>query len=285
MPFFALAGGAAGGLRWIDAVVLGIVEGLTEYLPVSSTGHLVVASRILGVGTEGASGRALESYAICIQSGAILAVVVLYRRRIRQVAAGAIGRSSDGRRVGVALGVALGPAAVIGFLAGDAVKSLLFGVVPIALAWIAGGLLIIGTRDREWAGGGRVELEEVGVRQALVIGLAQTAALWPGISRSLVTILAALVVGCSMKAAVEFSFLLGLLTLGAATAYEGLRSGEKLIEVFGLATPALGLVVAFVAALTSVRWMVGWLQARSLDVFGWYRIGIGSAALVALSVL
>ena len=274
----------ASDLGWIEAVVLGLVEGLTEYLPVSSTGHLLVASRLLGIGGDGRTERALDTYAICIQSGAILAVLVLYRHRTAQLVRGAVGRSPGGRRILAALAVAFAPAAVTGFLAGAMVKSLLFGVVPVAVAWIAGGLFILGTRNRPWIAGDRLDLELIGVRRAAVIGLAQTVALWPGISRSLVTILAALFVGCSMKAAVEFSFLLGLVTLGAATAYEALRSGPEVIEVFGVATPALGLVVAFAAALTSIRWMVGWLEIRSLDVFGWYRVGIGAVVLLALAV-
>lgn len=270
-------------LGWIDAVMLGLVEGLTEYLPVSSTGHLLVASRLLGIGGDDRTQRALDAYAICIQSGAILAVLVLYRQRTSQLVKGALGRSPGGRHILVALAVAFAPAAVTGFLAGERVKSLLFGVVPVAVAWMAGGLFILGTRDRPWIRGGNLGLELIGVRQAAVIGLAQTVALWPGISRSLVTILAALCIGCSMKAAVEFSFLLGLVTLGAATAYEALRSGPEMIEVFGVAAPALGLVVAFAAALTSIRWMVGWLETRSLAVFGWYRLGIGAVVLLALA--
>ena len=271
------------GLGWIEAIVLGLVEGLTEYLPVSSTGHLLVASRVLGIGGDGRTERALDTYAICIQSGAILAVLVQYRRRIAQLLQGAVGRSSAGRRLLVALTVAFAPAAITAFLAGAIVKSLLFGVVPVAVAWIAGGIFIVGTRHRPWTGGGRLDLELIGVPQASIIGLAQTGALWPGISRSLVTILAALFVGCSMKAAVEFSFLLGLMTLGAATAYEAIRSGSEVVEVFGVVAPALGLIVAFVAALTSIRWMVGWLEARSLAAFGWYRIGIGTVVLLTLA--
>src|SRR3546814_6561440 len=136
-------------LGWIDAAVLVLVEGLTEYLPVSSTGHLLVASRLLGLGGDGRTERALDTYAICIQSGAILAVLVLYRHRTAQLVQGAVGRSPGGRRILVALAVAFAPAAVTGFLAGDTVKSLLFGVVPVAVAWMAGGLFILGTRDRK----------------------------------------------------------------------------------------------------------------------------------------
>lgn len=284
MPTFP-ADAASGELGWIDAVVLGLVEGLTEYLPVSSTGHLLVASRLLGVAGDATTAAALDSYAICIQSGAILAVVVLYRHRIAQLARGSAGRSAEGRRLCIALGLAVGPAALVGLVAGDVVKSVLFGVAPIAVAWIAGGVLIIGTRRRSWTRGGNVDLELVGAREGLVVGFAQAAALWPGISRSLVTILAALLVGCSMKAAVEFSFLLGLITLGAATVYEAVRRGGEMVAAFGVAAPVLGLIVAFAAATASIRWMVGWLETRSLDVFGWYRIVIGSATLVALAAM
>lgn len=279
------ADAASGGLGWIDAVVLGLVEGLTEYLPVSSTGHLLVASRILGVGGDTSRSEALNSYAICIQSGAILAVVVLYRHRIAQLARGLTGRSPEGRRLCIALGLAFVPAAVVGVFAGDVVKSLLFGVVPIAAAWIAGGGLIIQTGRRSWTRGGNVDLDLVGAREGLVIGFAQAVALWPGVSRSLVTILAALLVGCSMKAAVEFSFLLGLITLSAATVYEALGRGGEIVANLGVAAPALGLLVAFVAAMASIRWMVRWLETRSLGVFGWYRIGVGSATLVAFATM
>ena len=269
-------------LSAIHAIILGLVEGLTEFLPISSTGHLLVAERILGLGGTDAADTALDTYAICIQAGAILAVLVLYRSRIIELFQGLVGRSDEGRRLLVALFVAFLPAALVGVVAIDAIRSVLFGVAPVAAAWIVGGLFILWVTRQPWRRGGSFELEQLTVRHAFIIGLAQMVALWPGVSRSLVTIIAALAIGYSMRAAVEFSFLLGLLTLGVATVYEGLRSGDQLVATFGVATPVLGLVVAFVSAVVAVRWMVAWLQSRGLEVFGYYRVLIGVAAVIGL---
>ncbi len=269
-------------LSAIHAIILGLVEGLTEFLPISSTGHLLVAERILGLGGTDAADTALDTYAICIQAGAILAVLVLYRSRIIELFQGLVGRSDEGRRLLIALFVAFLPAALVGVVAIDSIRSVLFGVAPVAAAWIVGGLFILWVTRQPWRRGGSLELESLTVRHAFLIGLAQMAALWPGVSRSLVTIIAALAIGYSMRAAVEFSFLLGLLTLGVATVYEGLRSGDQLVATFGVATPVLGLVVAFVSAVVAVRWMVAWLQSRGLEVFGYYRVLIGVAAVIGL---
>lgn len=270
------------GLSALDAIILGLVEGFTEFLPISSTGHLLATQRILGLGGTAETDTALDTYAICIQAGAIAAVLVLYRTRIAQLARGVLGRDDDGRRLLVGVMVAFVPAAMIGVAFSDPIRSRLFGVGPVAAAWIAGGLLILWCTRRPWSRGGRLHFEALTSRHAFLIGLAQAAALWPGVSRSLVTILAALALGYSMRAAVEFSFLLGLVTLGAATAYEALRSGDQLVATYGIATPLLGLVVAFVSAVLAVRWMVTWLQSRGLEVFGWYRIAIGVVAAGAL---
>ncbi len=281
------SGATSGGLSAVSAVILGLVEGLTEYLPVSSTGHLVVTYELLGLATTPEAEQALETYAICIQAGAILAVFVLYRERVAQMADGLLGRSDDGRKVLVGVVAAFIPTAIIGLALVDDVRSLLFGVPPIATAWLVGGLAILAlTRSGILQRGGR-ELTEISLRQAILIGLAQSIALWPGVSRSLITIVAAVLVGLSLTAAVEFSFLLGLATLGAATVVTAASDGGQLIELFGWFTPLVGLVVAFIAALASVRWMVAWLQQRSLDVFGFYRIAVGLIAfgLVAAGVL
>ena len=271
-------------LSALHAIILGLVEGLTEFLPISSTGHLLVAEKLLGLGGTDAADTALDTYAICIQAGAILAVLVLYRSRIVELFQGLVGRSDEGRRLLIALFVAFLPAALVGVVAIDAIRSVLFGVAPVAAAWIAGGLFILWVTRQPWRRGGLLELEELTIRHAFLIGLAQMVALWPGVSRSLVTIIAALALGYSMRAAVEFSFLLGLLTLGVATVYEGLRSGDQLVATFGVATPVLGLVVAFVSAVVAVRWMVAWLQSRGLEVFGYYRVLIGVAAVVGLII-
>ena len=150
--------------------------------------------------------------------------------------------------------------------------------------WLAGGVALAWfARSRFAAGGGRL-LEQLTARDAALIGIAQVAALWPGVSRSLVTITAALALGYTMADAVEFSFLLGLITLGAATAYEALKDGDLIVSNFGYAAPILGLVVAFVTAVIAIRWMVTWLQRHGLGAFAWYRIGIGAIALTAVAL-
>ena len=161
------------------------------------------------------------------------------------------------------------------------IKKYLFGVGPVIGAWAVGGVLILvlvarGVINRQ---DGR-KVESLTNRDAFIIGVAQVLAMWPGTSRSLVTIVAALLLGFSMVAAIEFSFLLGVLTLGAATAYSVLKDGSLMVDTFGLLTPFIGLVVAFVAAVISVRWMVTYLQRHTLAVFGWYRIAIAAVALI-----
>lgn len=267
-----------------QAVVLGLVEGITEYLPISSTGHLLVTARILGLPEHGTAGDALKSYEIAIQSGAILAVLGLYRHRFATMIEGVTGRSEQGRRMIVALIVAFVPAAIIGLIGEKVIKDYLFGVGPVVAAWIVGGVLLLvlvrnGVLDRHE---GR-PLEGLTSRDALIIGCAQVVAMWPGTSRSMVTIVAALLIGFSMAAAIEFSFLLGVLTLGAATAYSVVKDGRLMVDTFGLITPLIGFVVALVAAWITVRWMVTYLQRHSLAIFGWYRIGVAALVLVLLA--
>jgi len=258
------------------AVLLGLVEGLTEFLPVSSTGHLTVVERLLDLRSSAA-----DAYVIVIQGGAIAAVLVLYRDRLRLVMRGFFGRSEVGRRLAIALVVAFAPAAATGFVFGDAIKDRLFGVGPVAVAWAVGGvgMLLIARR----IGGGGTSLEDLRWRQAAMIGVAQVAALWPGVSRSLVTIVAGVAVGLSLPAAVEFSFLLGFVTLGAATGFEAARQGGDILATFGVLAPAVGFVVAFAAAVASVRWMVAYLRHGSLAVFGVYRLVVAVVAAVLLA--
>lgn len=264
------------------AVILGLVEGITEYLPVSSTGHLHVTQRLLDIGETPATETAADTYAITIQAGAIFAVLLLYRRRILDVVQGLLGRSESGRRVLVALAVAFVPSAVVGFLFDDTIKEHLLDVGPIAAAWIVGALVIWFVVPRLRRGEG-TPLDEITLHQTIVIGAAQVLALWPGTSRSLVTIVAALAVGLSMAAAVEFSFLLGLLTLSAATVFDGAQHGGDLVDTFGIATPLIGLAVAFVSAVVAVRWMVDYLQRRDLRIFAVYRVGVAAVALALLA--
>jgi undecaprenyl-diphosphatase len=276
------------------AAVLGAVEGLTEYLPISSTGHLLIVSRWLGLGETAADQEAANTYAIAIQFGAILAVAGLFWQRFRDMVLGLLGRSPSGRHLLVVSLVAFLPAGVLGFLFDDAIEDRLFGPWPVIAAWVVGGLLILGLERAgliphhgEPAPADHDPVRDITVRQAAVIGLAQCAALWPGTSRSLATILGALLVGVGMTAAVEFSFILGFLTLSAATGYKLVTDGGGLVEQFGVLDPLIGLVAAFVFAVVAIKWMIRYLERNSLAIFGWYRLVVAAlaAALVAGGVV
>jgi undecaprenyl-diphosphatase len=261
------------------ATILGLVEGVTEYLPVSSTGHLILTERLLGL----PQGTSESSFAICIQAGAILAVLGLYRRRATDCVRGLIGKSPSGFALSVKLALAFAPAAVIGFLADDWIEAHLFGLWPVACAWLVGGIVILFWPVQAARGArGRRGLEELGFGAAVVIGLAQCLALMPGTSRSLATILGGIGVGLSLSAAVEFSFLLGVLTLTAATAYKALKSGSTMLDELGPGAVFLGVACAWLAAVVSVRWMVAWLERRGMAVFGWWRIALGLAVIALL---
>lgn len=270
----------AGDLSTFDSVVLGIVEGITEYLPVSSTGHLVVVQRWLGLGD--AAGRdAADTYAIAIQIGAILAVLLLYRQRIASMLRGAVGRDPDGRRVLGLLVTSFIPAAALGAAFGDAIKDELFSPGPVVIAWIIGGVFLLLWKPRT----GDATLVDMTTTNAAIVGFAQALALWPGVSRSLVTIAAALFVGLSLSAALEYSFLLGLATLSAATVFDLAKNGDQLVNDYGVARPLLGVVVAFVTAAAAVKWLVGYLGRKPLSRFGWYRIAVAAVTLALWSTL
>jgi undecaprenyl-diphosphatase len=282
----AAANDAAAGheLTAMKAALLGLVEGITEYLPISSTGHLILTERLLDVGQHHATKDAADTYTITIQAGAILAVLVLFWSRIVEMGRGLVGRDEGGRHLLVATIVAFIPAAILGVGLEKPIKDRLFGTWPVIVAWIVGGIIVLAIArplfERARHG---VPLEALTVRGAAIIGVAQCFALWPGTSRSLVTIIAALAVGLTMSAAVEFSFLLGLLTLGAATAFDALKHGRELLDTYGLRNPLIGFVVAFVAALLAVKWLVSYLQRHGIAIFGWYRIGIAVLAIVLLA--
>ncbi len=285
------------GMTYLQASVLGLVEGLTEYLPVSSTGHLVIAERLMGInsdeGTDPASPRkeAADAYAICIQAGAIVAVLGLYFRRVKQMFLGFVGKDPAGLRLAVNLIAAFLPAAILGLLFHRIIKEYLFGPWPIVIAWLAGGvgILIMTRRSGSLSQGARntKTLTDLNIRMALIIGLAQCLAMWPGVSRSLATILGGLLVGLPTAVAVEFSFLLGVITLGAATTFDALKHGSEMLASFDALSLLLGLVVAFGAAVASVKWMVTYLNHHGLEVFGYYRIGIAILAtgLILIGVL
>jgi undecaprenyl-diphosphatase len=275
-----------------QAMVLGVVEGLTEYLPVSSTGHLLMAERLMGIGDAGAASQeearrtkeATDAFTICIQAGAIIAVLGLYFGRVRQMLRGLAGRDPNGSRLLVNVAAGFLPAAVIGLLFNKAIKNYLFGPWPVVAAWFVGGLAILavswGRRRKDPVTRGGLLLDDMTWRMALCIGIAQCVAMWPGVSRSLVTIVGGLLTGLSLAAAVEYSFLLGVVTLGAATAYDALKQGQLMLQTFDTAPIAVGLVFAFIAAVVSVKWMVGYLNRHGLAVFGYYRVAIALAAFL-----
>ena len=270
-------------LSVLQAIILGLVEGLTEYLPVSSTGHLLVTNELLGLNETAASEAAIETYAICIQVGAIIAVLFLYQERIRQMIDGLLGRSEEGRRILIAVIIAFTFTAIIGLSLQDIIRDRFFGVGPIAGAWLVGGIGILILSRTGWFDRTTKELGSLTWQNAVVIGLIQAIAIWPGVSRSMITIIGAVLIGLSLRAAVEFSFLLGLITLTAATALEGLQGGAELIDTFGITTPLIGLVVAFASAMGAVKWMVSWLNDKGFEVFGWYRVAIGILAFILLA--
>jgi undecaprenyl-diphosphatase len=260
------------------AAILGIVEGITEYLPVSSTGHLILASRLLGLKGDGA-----DAFDVVIQLGAILAVVVHYRRLLWERTTGLVTMKKDSVSLLVALLLGFVPTAVVGLLLRKKIKALLFGPGPVAIALIAGGILMIVvelalSRRRTKPLDG---LEHVTPLRAFLIGVGQCFSMWPGSSRSMCTIVTGQLIGLSTATAAEFSFLLGLPTLGAATIYEAYKSREALAGI-GTLNVLIGLVVSFVVAWAVVAGFLAYLKKRGLMPFGVYRIVIGAIVFLVL---
>jgi len=276
-----------------QALILGIIEGITEYLPISSTGHLVVAQKLMGVGAEHTPGAkaAADAFAICIQGGAILAVLGLYLPRVLKMIRGVLGRDEEGFRLAMSILIGFLPAAVLGLLLNDWIEAHLFSLWPIIFAWIVGGVAILGTawwrRGHPAPGGGR-ELLEMTWKMALIIGFLQCLAMWPGTSRSLMTIVGGILMGLTVRAAVGYSFLLGVLTLTAATVkkavwkvdavaeYDQWLGGARLMwDSYGAVPTTIGLAAAAISAAIAVKWLVSYLQNHGLSIFGWYRIAVG----------
>ena len=262
-----------------QALILGLVEGLTEYLPVSSTGHLLLAQRLMGIDSSTAS----DAFAICIQAGAILAVLGIYRQRVAQMVMGAVGRNEAGQRLLINLLSAFVPAAVLGLLLEKPIKKYLFGgdewgLWPVVAAWFAGGVAMLvvslARRRRGTSPTTGFDLEHLTVRMALIVGLAQCIAMWPGVSRSLITIVGGVLVGLSLPAAVELSFLLGVITLTAATAYDALKHGPEMLATYGATPLLIGFGAAWLSAVLAVKWMVGYLKSHGMEIFGWYRVAL-----------
>jgi len=258
----------------VKAALLGLIEGVTEFIPVSSTGHLILASRWLGE-----TGEAAKTFDIFIQLGAILAIVWLYRARLTRTVLAAR-HDPASRRFLLNLVVAFLPAAIVGFLAHDWIKARLFTPVVVATALVAGGLVILlieRLRPRERV----ADVADIRPPTALGVGLAQVLSLIPGTSRSGATIMGGYALGLSRRAATEFSFFLSIPVMFAATLYDLLKSRGAL-GAADLPAFALGFIVSFISALIVVQAFLGYVSRHSFNAFAWYRIVLGGAILLFL---
>jgi undecaprenyl-diphosphatase len=276
----------------LDAIILGLVEGITEYLPVSSTGHLIIAAWLLGLSEDPARKPSIDAFNIIIQGGAILAVLGLYWSRVRAMLRGLVGRDAAGRALFLKLVIAFLPAAILGLLLDDLIEERLFRPVPVLIALGGGGLLLlvlapwIRTLTAREANE-RDDFSNLPYRAALAIGFMQAIAMWPGTSRSMVTILGGILFGLSPRRAAEFSFLLGLPTLGGACVYKLLKAGKDdpsafLASLGGPVPVAVGILVAALSAALAVKWLVGYLSRGGFAAFGWWRVAI--AALLGAAI-
>jgi undecaprenyl-diphosphatase len=267
----------------LKAALMGVVEGLTEFLPISSTGHLILAGSLLEFGGERA-----KVFEIAIQTGAMLAVIWEYRERLARTLTGLAG-DALARRFALNVLVAFVPAVVLGLAFAKAIKAHLFSPLPVALAFIAGGVVILGVehrhrrrygaRDLEGARHARVEtVDEMSALDALKVGLVQCLALVPGTSRSGATIIGAMLFGLSRRAATEFSFYLGIPTLLGAGAYSVWKERAAL-HAADAPLFAVGLVFAFASALACIRWLIRYVSTHDFIPFAWYRIAFGAVVL------
>ncbi|MDR2688162.1 MAG: undecaprenyl-diphosphate phosphatase [Azoarcus sp.] len=255
------------------ALILGTVEGLTEFLPVSSTGHLILAGELLGFNDE--RGKLFE---IVIQPAAILAVCWEYRARLGATFAG-LGRARAANRLVLNLAFAFIPAAVLGLLFGKHIKAALFHPVPVAVALIVGGVFILWAERRAHEVNIQT-VDDIRPLDALKLGLAQACALIPGTSRSGATIIGGLFFGLSRKAATEFSFFLAIPTLAAASAYE-IYKERHLLSLQDWDIWAVGCAASFVSAFLCVRWLLRFISSHSFEFFAWYRIVFGLVVLAS----
>lgn len=309
IPVSVTPAGPAAELSARDAIILGMVEGVTEFLPISSTGHLIIANEALGLTAQeplrDANGQPLwykkpsaknpagepltlklaaDTYAVVIQVGAIAAVLFLYFGQLQGILLGLAGKNAAGLRLLRNIALAFLPVAITGLLLNKWIDEHLFSIAAVVAALISGALLMFFAERwrKQQAGPGtsRKEPSDLSAPQALGIGLAQCLALWPGTSRSMVTMVGGYFAGLSPAKAAEFSFLVGLPTLAGAAVYKGYRAGPAMIEVFGWPHVVLGGAVAAVSALIAVKFLVSYLGRRGLGLFAIYRL-ILAAVLTA----
>ncbi|MDE2427180.1 MAG: undecaprenyl-diphosphate phosphatase [Burkholderiales bacterium] len=264
----------------LKTIIMGIVEGLTEFLPISSTGHLILTGSLLNF-----TGETMKVFEIVIQAGAIFAVCWEYRAKIASVIAG-LGNDAKARKFALNLIVAFMPAAVLGVLFSKKIKAVLFAPVPVALAFIIGGIVILwverkhqGVDEHDTSHARIHSVDDMSMLDALKIGLAQSLALIPGTSRSGATIIGGMLFGLSRKAATEFSFFLAIPTLLGATVYSLYKARQDL-SMSDLPMFSLGTVAAFISAFFCVRWLLRYISSHNFNVFAWYRIAFGIMILI-----
>lgn len=261
-------------MEYLNAALLGLVEGLTEFVPVSSTGHLILVGDLLGF--EGPPGFVFE---VAIQLGAILAICALYFHKLVAVVVG-LPHDPAARRFAFAIILAFLPAALLGVLFHGMIKAVLFSPLPVSIALIVGGIVIL-VVDRRAPPPRHHGVERIPMRTALAIGVAQAAALIPGVSRSGATILGALMLGVERRTAAEFSFFVAIPTMLGATVYD-LWKNRATLDLDGIGIIAIGFAFAFLAAMVVVRAALDFISRHGFAPFGWYRIAVGTTMLVVL---
>jgi undecaprenyl-diphosphatase len=255
------------------ATIMGIVEGLTEFLPVSSTGHLILAGSLLGF-----SDAKSKVFDIAIQTGAIFAVMIVYGQRLRETMAG-LGNDAKAQRFAINVAIAFVPAVVLGLLFGKVIKEHLFTPVVVASTFIIGGFIILWA-ERRTAATVRVQsVDDMTRLDALKVGLVQCLAMIPGTSRSGATIIGGMLLGLSRKAATDFSFFLAIPTLIGAGLYS-LYKERALLSVADTPLFGVGLLFSFIAAWLCVRWLLRYISTHTFVVFAWYRIAFGIVVLI-----
>ncbi len=260
-------------LLLLKAAIMGLVEGATEFLPISSTGHLILAGDLLNFMDHAKRGV----FEIAIQLGAILAVIWEYRTRFISTFAG-IGRDPIANRLLINLAIAFLPLAILGLVFGDIIKAFLFKPVPVAIAFIVGGFIILWAEKRQHTVT-IATVDDINPKDALKLGLAQAVALIPGMSRSGSTIIGGLFFGLSRKAAAEFSFFLAVPTLGIASVYSMYKERD-LLSMDDMGAWAVGFVFAFISAMIAVRALIRYVSNNDFTVFAWYRIAFGIVVII-----
>ena len=265
-------------LLLLKAVAMGVVEGLTEFLPVSSTGHLILAGSLLGFEGGSLTDEKIKAFEISIQTGAILAIVLVYWQRLTG-AVKAMGHDRDARRFIVNVGIGFLPAVVVGLSFGKKLQAALFSPMVVATTFILGGLVILWAESRKNAVVRVREVEDLTPLDALKVGLVQCLAFVPGTSRSGSTIIGGMLFGLSRKAATEYTFFLAIPTLIGAGAYSLLKVRHSLVAA-DLPLFAVGFLFSFLAAWVCVRWLLRYVSTHNFNAFAWYRIAFGVLILV-----